>query len=136
MKDRSFSTSLHILTTLAFHQPERVCSEDLAVGAKTNAGLIRRLLSKLSKAGIVDTLKGKNGGATLGKPSDQISLLEVYSAVNDGPVFASFEKDPHKPCPISCQIGDVLSGVFKELERPMLEKMESTKLIHIIRQIN
>lgn len=136
MKDRSFATALHILTALAYAYPERLCSDTMAKGAQTNPGVIRRILAKLSKAGLVDTLKGKNGGTALGRPCNQISLLEIYEAVNESPVFASFDKDPYKPCPVSCQIGGILSEVFEEIEEPMLKKMNQTKLSKILERID
>ncbi|MDA8792167.1 Rrf2 family transcriptional regulator [Bacteriovoracaceae bacterium] len=135
MKDRSFATALHLMTSISFHQGERVCSDVLATGAKTNAGLVRRLLSKLSQAGLVDCQKGKNGGTVLARKPKDISLGDIYEAISETPLFASFDKDPHEPCPVSCQIGDVLTEVFEEIEKPMITKMKAIKLSKIIERI-
>jgi Rrf2 family protein len=136
MKDRSFATALHIMTALAFQNGERVCSEYLATGAKTNPGLIRRLLSKLSQAGLVDCQKGKNGGSLIAKTPDKISIGDIYLAINDSPIFSSFDKDPFQPCPVSCQIGEVLTDIFEEIEEPMINKMKTIKLTKIMKQIS
>jgi DNA-binding IscR family transcriptional regulator len=123
------------MTTLAYQGDERICSEYLAVGAQTNAGLIRRILSKLSQANLVNCQKGKNGGSTLAQASNKISVGQIYAAINDEPVFASFEKEPFKECPVSCQIGNVLSDIFEEVEKPMLDKMNEIKLSTLVSRI-
>lgn len=135
MKDRSFSTALHIMVSLAYQDGRRVCSEELAQGAKTNPGLIRRILSRLSKAGLVDCMKGKNGGSSLSRGPKKISLSEVYEAVADSPMFATFEKEPFEKCPVSCQIGEILTEVFEEIEKPMMQKMKSLKLSDLLKKV-
>lgn len=107
----------------------------LATSAKTNPGLIRRLLSKLSKAGLVDSKKGKDGGNTLCRDCKSISMRDVYEAINENPLFASFEKDPYQECNISCQIGDVLCDAFKAVEKSTLLKMEDIKVNDLAKKI-
>ena len=60
-KDRSLTTAIHILAALAHQYPNLMSSEDLAVGIKTNPGLIRRVILKLSEQGLVESVKGKGG---------------------------------------------------------------------------
>jgi DNA-binding IscR family transcriptional regulator len=107
----------------------------LATSAKTNAGLIRRLLSKLSKAGLVDSKKGKDGGNTLCRSCTKISMRDVYEAISDTPLFATFEKAPEKQCNISCQIGEVLCDAFKKVEKSTLLKMEDIKVNDLAKKI-
>ena len=124
------------MTSLAYHWPEKMSSEQLAIGAKTNPGLIRRLLSKLSKAGLVSCQKGKCGGSALLKNPEQISLDLIYASVTNGPLIASFEKEPHRPCPVSCQIGDILTDVFANLEESMIKGMQEGKLSDLLNKLN
>jgi Rrf2 family protein len=44
-----------------------------------------KILKPLVSAGVLDSLKGPNGGYRLAKPANKISLLEIVEAV-DGPI--------------------------------------------------
>jgi DNA-binding IscR family transcriptional regulator len=135
-KDRSLSTAIQILTILdKYSGSTTVNSEFLATSLCTNAGLVRRTLSKLSKAGLVETTLGKHGGTVLNRPSKQISLDEVYQAINDGPIFKSFDKEPYPGCPVSCQIGDILTDVYSEIEIDLKNKMRKIKLSEVTAKI-
>ena len=134
-KDRSLSTAIHILTILAYRDPELMSSETMALGLKTNPGLVRRVLSKLSDKGLVVSIKGKGGGNRLAKPASKISLEEIYLAIKDGPLFGSFDKEPFQACKVSCNIGDVLTSVYEEVEGGLLDKMKKVKLSRIMNDI-
>ena len=107
----------------------------MAMGLKTNAGLVRRLLSKLSQHGLVTSIKGKGGGNRLAKPADKITLDQIYLAVKDGPLFGSFDKEPYEACKVSCNMGRVLTGIYDDLEAGLLEKMRKVKLTKILNEI-
>ena len=135
-KDRTLSTAIHILAVLGVHDPELVSSETLARGIRTNPGLIRRLLVKLSEAGLVVTTKGKNGGSRLARKASQITMEDVYMAVKDSPLFGSFDKDPFKACFISCKIGSVLENMYGDFENELKKKMKRTKLSQLMSDLN
>ena len=134
-KDRSYSTAIHILTALAYRDPELTNSEDLARSLKTNPGLVRRIMCKLSEKGLVTTIKGKGGGSRLAKSAQKISLGEIYLAVKDSPLFGSFDKEPLEECKVSCNIGEVLTRVYDDLEGDLVKNMNKVKLTEIIKEI-
>ena len=134
-KDRSLTTAIHILAALGYRYPELVSSDDLAVGIKTNPGLIRRVILKLSEHGLVESVKGKGGGNRLAKTPDKIDLDDVYLAVKDNPLFGSFDKEPFKACPISCNIGGLLTDIYGGFENELLKNMKKVKLSEIINRL-
>lgn len=134
-KDRSYTTAIHILTSLAFQEGRLVSSETLAKGLQTNPGLIRRVLSKLSDKGLVESVKGKGGGNKLAKSPSKIDLSEVYLAVKEGPLFGSFDKEPYAACKVSCNIGGVLTGLYSELEEDLIKSMKKIKLSKVMGRI-
>jgi Rrf2 family protein len=82
-------------------------------------------LQALSKAGLVRTSRGAHGGYRLAKPSDEISLWDIMTAIEGGkPAFRCTEirqtgpcalkpKDCHKSCPYCGGVhggGESLSG--------------------------
>ena len=134
-KDRSLTTAIHILCSLAVLDQRRLTSNDLALTLKTNSGLIRRVLSKLSSHGFISTIKGKNGGSMLSMPADKINLKMIYQAVNSGPLFNTFSKAPFQPCRVSCQIGGIMENVYGELEEHLLNDMARQTLAQIVGKI-
>ena len=59
----------------------------------TNAVVVRRVLGELREGGIVDASKGPNGGWTLMRPAEDITLHQVYSAMGERLLIRT-ESDP------------------------------------------
>lgn len=134
-KDRSLSSAIQIMVILSKLKDETVTSEMLATSLCTNPGLVRRILSKLAKADLIKTIRGKNGGARLMGPESKITIKDIYKAVCEGPVFGSFDKKPFKACNVSCQMGKVLNDYYGDLEKNIRQSMGNTKLSTIVRRI-
>ena len=108
-----FAFAVHILAVLAHRRATGgACSDVLAGSVNTNPVVIRRLLSRLRKAGLVKTQKGACGGAALCDPPEAIPLDVVYRAVEPAPTFGSRRKRPNQRCPVGAGIERVLDEVF------------------------
>lgn len=134
-KDRSLSSAIQIMVILSIQKDVIVTSEMLATSLRTNPGLVRRILSKLASANLIETIRGKNGGARLKRPDSKITIKEIYQAVSEGPLFGSFDKEPFKACHVSCQMGQVLYDYYNDLEKNIKQTMDSTKLSTLVRKI-
>lgn len=78
---KTFSLSLQALVILAKHSG--LCpSADIAQNIQSEATLLRRMLSVLSRENIIETREGREGGYRLSKSPDEISLAEVYTALH------------------------------------------------------
>src|SRR5476651_1484496 len=78
-----FSIAVHILAGLACGCDQKgVTSSQLAASVNTSASFVRRTLAKLSKAGLIETATGKAGACWLAKDAKQITLLDIYRAVD------------------------------------------------------
>ncbi len=114
-----FAFAVHVLSVLSLHADEAISSETLAISSETlahsvntNAVVIRRLLTELAKADIIETQRGPGGGSKLARPAGAISLLEIHRAVA-GEV-GSFGEHPNTPaqcCPVGHEIERVLEDV-------------------------
>ncbi len=135
MVDTRFPVSIHILTSLAYNQPNLVSSEQLAAGIKTNPSFIRKLVVSLSIAGLVESVRGKAGGIRLAKNPKDITLDLVYKAVTDNTLMAVPKKSPDKNCPISCGMGDVLCRISEEIEENTLKQLAKKNLSEILSQL-
>jgi Rrf2 family protein len=135
MKDRTFASALHLVVALAHRYPNSMNSELLAMTMRTNPGLVRRLLSRLAKSGLVRTVRGAGGGSSLARPPARISVLDVRRALGEPPVFGGFDKKPFKYCPVSCSMNEILNNTFDRFEDALHNEMSKVKISEMVGQI-
>ena len=117
MVDTRFSVSVQIMMTLAFHKDELMNSEQLAGVLKSNPTFIRKLVSNLVEAGLVQSFRGKGGGIKLASDSGTITLKQIYlAAAEDKTLMSTHQKPIIKNCPVSCCIQDVLEEIVDGIE--------------------
>src|SRR5215203_5238690 len=95
-----FAVAVHILTLIASGQGQPVTSEYVAASVNTNASLVRRLLSQLTRAGLTTSQMGIGGGALLARPAQSITLLDVYRAIDDDEAVIPMHAAPNPRCPV------------------------------------
>ena len=127
-----FAVAVHVLTMLATSGGEPVTSERIAASVNTNPAVIRRLLCMLSRAGLTTSRLGTGGGALLARPAEEITLLEVYRAVEDGDLFAMHPCDPNPACPVGRHIQAVLTEATDSARRAMESALERRTLADVV----
>ena len=112
----------------------KVTSDFLAGSVGVNPVIIRKTLSQLKKAGLIHVARG-TGGAELAKAADEISLLDIYQAVeclgSTGQLFGFHEK-PNPNCPIGHNIHHVLDGKLEDIQTAMEKEMAQTSLKEVV----
>lgn len=130
-----FSVATHILTFLQTQDGAPAASELIAASVNTNASLIRRLLQQLGKAGLTRSQLGTGGGALLGRRAEEITLLDVYRAVDEeGEVFA-IHQDPNPKCLVGRNIQVVLKAQITAAERAMQAELAKTSIADMASQV-
>jgi len=75
-----------ILMVQLARAPEQVTTAaELAEATALPGPTVSKLLKQLSRAGLLDSQRGTNGGYTLSQPVDDISVADIVSAL-DGPI--------------------------------------------------
>jgi DNA-binding IscR family transcriptional regulator len=128
MNNKRFATSLHILALLTLKKEERVCSDYIASSININPVTVRKELSNLHHYGFISTKEGKNGGTTLAKPADDISLADVYLSVRSKNILGTTFKDPNPQCPVGRQINRELEKLYLAAEDALLENLRTVSL--------
>src|ERR1044072_2555950 len=83
-----FSIAVHLLAGLAYKGSEGATSGDLAKSVNTSPRFVRRTLASFSKGVLVETTAGKAGACWLAKDEKDISLVDVYEALDAPKSFA------------------------------------------------
>jgi Rrf2 family protein len=94
-----------------------VRTRDLGERIGASQAHLVKVLQSLARAGLVATERGPRGGARLARPAGEITLLEVYEAV-DGPLEASECLLERPICDGSCcLVGKVLYRMNQEVRQ-------------------
>jgi Rrf2 family protein len=131
-----FAVSVHMLAYLAFRRGASVPSAEIASSVSTHAVVIRRLLSALVKARLVRARKGASGGFALASAPANISLLDIYRAVEPKPDHGLRRFAPNPKCPVGAKIGSILNGVFFTAQSGMEAELARVNLAEVDRQLH
>lgn len=124
-----FTKAIQICLFLNLKEGEFKSSAQLAASVDTNPVVVRRLLSKLKKHGIVESIAGAQGGFLLAQAPEHLSLWTIYQAVQEEQLFARHKIN--EDCDISCNLELLIKDTFDEAElamKPVLEKATVGKL--------
>lgn len=128
-----FSVAIHILSLLEFNKEGVSTSEYISGSVNTNPVVIRRIMSMLNKAGLVEVRAGVAGTKLLHELED-ITLLDVYRAVNvveeDG-LFAVHDR-PNPNCPVGRNIQSAIEPVFSSAQKAMEKTLAAVTLRDIV----
>lgn len=121
------------MTVLAFSPEEVIGSQILAASVNTNPVVVRRLLLALRRARLIETFAGKHGGARLRKKPREISLMDVYDAVEPRPVIPVNERKAFRKCQVSCNMKSIMSRVAGSTEEAVRNHLRGITLADLLR---
>lgn len=130
-----FTIAIHMLVIIALEGKEnKVTSDFLASSVGVNPVIIRKTLSQLKKAELISVARG-TGGAEIIKNLEDISLLDIYQAVEclgkTGQLF-SFHDNPNPNCPVGANIHVVLDQKLDKIQMAMEQELGQTSLAQLV----
>ena len=131
------TVAVHVLSYLVFASRKRrdpVTSQQIAKSVRTNPVVIRRLLGLLRRDGLVHSRRGANAGWSLARSPKSISLLDVYNAVHNDPLFALHASPPNPQCPIGRGLPSTLRKVYGTLEGELRQQLARTSVDEVLAQ--
>ncbi len=136
MRNEQFTSALYILMALGYSPERQMSSKEMAMGLQTNPVVVRRLMGLLSQAGLIQSQKGRSGGIRLARRPDQISLADIYKAVELPEMIRSYQKPALKACAVSCSMKKIVGNVSEGLEKDIRKSLSQTKLSDLIKKVN
>ena len=121
-----FTVALHIFTCVEYFKNEqKVTSDFLAGSINTNPVIIRKILTQLKNARLIEVARG-TGGITVTKPLSEITFYDVYEAiepVENGDMFR-FHENPNPECPVGRNIHRLLDQKLEAIQGAMEDEMK------------
>ncbi len=137
MVDTRFSVSIYIMVSLAYRKNELTNSTELAKVLRTNPTFVRKIVSRLVEAKLVESHRGKGGGVKIARDPRQISLKDIYVAsMDDKCLFSSPDKSAYKACKVSCSMATIFGSVFKGIETSIQDHLEKTSVGDLVKKIS
>lgn len=128
--------AVHILLAIVeFEGKEKATSTFLAGSVNVNPVIIRNTLGQLKAAGLV-TVKAGEGGASLAKEPKDITLMDVFDAVEKEEALFHFHENPNPECPVGKNVHTVLDNKLFAIQEAMRKKMDSITLQDLIDDMN
>lgn len=130
-----FAVAAHVLTLLHAQGGQPATSKWIAGSVNTNPSLIRRLLARLARSGLTTSQMGAGGGALLARPASEITLAQVYRAVEQDADVIPIHPAPNPRCPVGRNIQAVLEKRFRAAERALQDELARTTIADLARDI-
>ena len=136
MSNTRFATAIHIMTILGSKPDEWHTSDWLAGSINVNPVIVRKEISVLREAGLVESKKGKEGGTRLGKNLNQITIAEIYNAVKNSEILGKKNQHPNPKCEIGKEINQNLDILFSETDDLVVSFLKNKSLKSFIEQFD
>ncbi|MFC5470927.1 Rrf2 family transcriptional regulator [Cohnella suwonensis] len=130
-----FTVAVHILALVHINNGN-VTSDYIAASVNTNPAVIRRIMSMLSKAGLISSHPGIIG-INLQKPISEITLLDVYQAVEipETKELFTVHQNTNPQCVVGKEIQQVLGAPLIEAQKQMEQALAHTSIESIVADI-
>ena len=114
MNNTRFATALHLMTLMARYPNEWLSSEWLAGSINIHPVVVRREVSILRSAGLIECKKGKDGGCQIRKQIAEISLADIFDALHAAEFLGKKNQNPNPKCEVGRKINQELEKIYQE----------------------
>lgn len=125
------SDSVHILVFIALSDNQTLSSADMAVSIQTNPAYVRQLMAKLKAAELIQGRRGQANPAIV-KPPKDITLLEIYRAVEGEKPLLHLDTHTNPDCGIGVNIQLALADYYARIQEHAEQEMQHITLQNII----
>jgi Rrf2 family protein len=128
--------AVHVLAWMALSRERGLAwmtSDQIAASVNTHPVIIRRSLGDLRRATLVEVRRGATAGWSLAREPREITLLDVYEAVEHEPLFAMHHTEPNLECPVGHGIRPALGHVYSEIDQILRGELRRTSIADVLR---
>ncbi len=133
MYSSKLSVSIHILSLIALKEDHPLTSEYIASSINTNPVLVRRLMSRLKRADLIKS-STKLGVTGLARAEEEITLLDIFLAVEDNRELFDIHSNTNHKCPVGAKIESTLTPLYGNIQKGTEEKLAAVTLADITKE--
>lgn len=125
------SDAVHILVFIQQNNNSTVSSSDIAISIQTNPSYVRQIMAQLKAAGLLSSSRGQ-ATPELGKIPQEITLLEVYKAVEKDKPLLHLDTHTNPECGVGVNIQLALADYYRQIQADSERSMQKITLQDII----
>ncbi len=125
------SDAVHVLCFISINPSQDLSSAAIAKSIYTNPGYVRQIMMSLKKAGLLSNTRGK-ANPIIVKPMEQITLLDVYRAVEQDKPLLHLDTQTNPECAAGVNIQLALQSFYDRVQEKAEEEMKSITLRDVI----
>ena len=122
---------LHVLIHMA-SEDTAITSEQIGRMLGTNAAVVRRTMAGMREAGLVVSGRGPGGGWRLNRPLAEITLAQVYEAIDSPALFALGFSNAEPECLVEQEVNQALERTLVEARERLLRRFAEIRLSDIL----
>lgn len=123
------SIALHALMILAKNPDKLMAVNQIASQLDVSANHLSKVMQRLVKAGLIDSIKGFNGGFKLACDIEKLTFLEVYELF-DGKIKDANCLLSGKKCEGDCVLGDLIYSLNNQVR----DKFQKTTIADFLKR--
>jgi DNA-binding IscR family transcriptional regulator len=100
----------------------------IARSLRTNPVVVRRLLKCMEREGLVKIRPGKDGGVQLEREPNEITLDQIYQAVETELEVFALRRGGNPNCPVNSRMRDLLTPIFGAANNAVERTLRQTTL--------
>lgn len=130
---RQSSYAIRTLIYCAVNDPDLSRVADIAKAHAISELFLFKLIKPLVENGLIETVRGRHGGIRLGRPAEDITLLDTVRLTEDNFTMAECFEDGEITCPLvdSCDVNaalrEALGAFFDVLESHTIADLASKR---------
>lgn len=140
-----FSTTteyaLRILSYMALQENKLYRADDVIEDLQIPQRYLRKLLTKLTKNGILKSIQGKQGGYKIAREIENISLLDIVEAAGekigmDECFFGLNKCSFHENCTLHTKWADISDQIIDTLASTKLSDVKKSKPLFLVKNFD
>ena len=93
------------------------------------------IIDRMEREGLVEIRPGKDGGVQLGREPDQITLDQIYKAVEEDPNVFALRPRGNPRCPVDTKMKSLLTPIFGAADVAVETTLRQTRLADLVEAI-
>jgi Rrf2 family protein len=129
------ASAVQILCVIAYKGAAGTNSEVIAKSLRTNPVVVRRLLKDMEHSGLVEIRPGKDGGVQLALEPEEITLDQIYKAIEAQTGIFALRPRGNPKCPVASRMKGLLAPIFGATNEAVENTLQETTLRSLISAI-